>query len=85
MYTYIGHQTPLLSLTHTHTHTHTLTLSPPSLSLRYAADIAYLNLANVLHRNEKSSDAIVPLMLAVEISPDVNVLHYTLGNVYVVS
>ena len=26
----------------------------------------------------------MPLKLAIDISPDVNVLHYTLGNVYVV-
>ena len=62
--------------------------SPPLLSpnaFRYASDVAYLNLANVLHRSHKSSDAIVPLKLALEISPDTNILHYTLGNIYVVS
>jgi tetratricopeptide (TPR) repeat protein len=52
-------------------------------SPRHAADIAYLNLANVLHRSDMSSDAIVPLGQAIEISPDTSILHYTLGNVYV--
>ena len=56
-----------------------------SLSLRHAADVAYLNLANVLHRSRMSSDAVIPLKMAIEISPDINILHYTLGNVYVVS
>ena len=51
---------------------------------RDAADIAYLNLANALHRSHMSRDAMIPLKMALEISPDVNVLHYTLANVYVV-
>jgi tetratricopeptide (TPR) repeat protein len=45
--------------------------------------VAYLDLANVLHRSRISSDAVLPLKMAIEISPDVNILHYTLGNVYV--
>ena len=48
-------------------------------------DIALLNLANVLHRSQHSADALVPLQVAVSLAPDVNVLHYTLGNVYAVS
>ena len=51
---------------------------------RDSADVAYLNLANVLHRSHMSRDAVIPLKMALEISPDVNVLHYTLANVYVV-
>ena len=48
-------------------------------------DIALLNLANILHRSQRSSDAMVPLKVATSLSPNVNVLHYTLGNVYAVS
>ena len=48
-------------------------------------DIALLNLANVLHRSKHSRDATVPLHVAVSLAPNVNVLHYTLGNIYAVS
>ena len=48
-------------------------------------DIALLNLANILHRSQHSTDAVVPLLVATSIAPQVNVLHYTLGNVYAVS
>ena len=52
---------------------------------RRSMDIALLNLANVLHRSHHSEDALVPLQVAVTLAPDVNVLHYTLGNIYAVS
>ena len=48
-------------------------------------DIALLNLANILHRSNHSRDATVSLHVAISLSPDVNVLHYTLGNIYAVS
>ena len=65
---------------------HTCILCPSSLSLhRYAMDIALLNLANILHRSKHSEDATVPLLVAISLSPNVNVLHYTLGNIYAVS
>ncbi len=48
-------------------------------------DIALLNLANILHRSQHSTDALVPLLVATSIAPQVNVLHYSLGNVYAVS
>ncbi len=48
-------------------------------------DVALLDLANILHRSHHSGDALVPLLVATSISPFVNVLHYTLGNVYAVS
>ena len=64
-------------------HVYIFLLSPPTHS--YSMDIALLNLANVLHRSQHSADALVPLQVAVSLAPDVNVLHYTLGNVYAVS
>ena len=70
-----------------HTHFLSLFLSflfslfPP----RFAMDIALLNLANVLHRSKHSLDATVPLHVAISLAPNVNVLHYTLGNIYAVS
>ncbi len=48
-------------------------------------DIPLLDLANILHRSHHSNDALVPLLVATSISPSVNVVHYTLGNVYAVS
>ena len=48
-------------------------------------DIALLNLANVLHRSKHSLDATIPLHVAISLAPNVNVLHYTLGNIYAVS
>lgn len=48
-------------------------------------DIALLNLANVLHRSKHSRDATVPLHVAISLAPNVNVLYYTLGNIYAVS
>ena len=54
-------------------------------SFRFATDIALLNLANILHRSKQSEDATIPLLVAISLSPNVNVLHYTLGNIYAVS
>ena len=52
---------------------------------RYARDIPLLNLANILHRSRRSEQAVVPLLVATGISPDVNILHFMLGNVLAVS
>ena len=48
-------------------------------------DIALLNLANVLHRSQHTHQAVVPLSVAISLSPTISVLYYTLGNVYAVS
>jgi tetratricopeptide (TPR) repeat protein len=41
-----------------------------------------VSLGNILHRTRHHKDAVVVLEAALEISPDLNVIHFTLGNIY---
>jgi tetratricopeptide (TPR) repeat protein len=51
-------------------------------SPRHHRDIAMVSLGNILHRTRHHKDAVVVLEAALEISPDLNVIHFTLGNIY---
>ncbi|XP_074659865.1 tetratricopeptide repeat protein 17-like isoform X2 [Tubulanus polymorphus] len=54
-----------------------LHLSPYSVS-----DIALVSLANVLHRAGRINDAIIANSIALDISPKLVVIHFTMANIY---
>ena len=47
--------------------------------------MALISLANVLHRAHYSTEAAVVVHAALEVSRELNVNHFTLGNIYAVS
>ena len=51
---------------------------------RYQKDVALISLANVLHRAQKSNEAAIVVHAALDISKELNVNHFTLGNIYAV-
>ncbi len=48
-------------------------------------DVALISLANVLHRARFSNEAAVVVHAALDVSKELNVNHFTLGNIYAVS
>jgi hypothetical protein len=52
---------------------------------RMQKDVALISLANVLHRAQKSNEAAIVVHAAIDISRELNVNHFTLGNIYAVS
>ena len=48
-------------------------------------DVALVSLANVLHRSHYSNEAAIVMHAALDVSHDLNVNHFTLGNIYAVS
>ena len=48
-------------------------------------DVALISLANVLHRARLSHEAAVVVHAALDVSRELNVNHFTLGNIYAVS
>ena len=48
-------------------------------------DVALISLANVLHRAHYSNEAAVVVHAAIDVSKELNVNHFTLGNIYAVS
>ena len=48
-------------------------------------DVALISLANVLHRARYSNEAAVVVHAALDVSKELNVNHFTLGNIYAVS
>lgn len=53
-------------------------------SPRYQKDVALISLANVLHRARYSNEAAVVVHAALDVSKELNVNHFTLGNIYAV-
>ncbi|KAK6190158.1 hypothetical protein SNE40_002084 [Patella caerulea] len=53
-------------------------------SPRFHKDVALISLGNILHRARYSNEAAVVVHSALEISKELNVNHFTLGNVYAV-
>ncbi|KAH3890152.1 hypothetical protein DPMN_014224 [Dreissena polymorpha] len=53
-------------------------------SPRHQKDVALISLANVLHRAQKSNEAAIVVHAALDISKELNVNHFTLGNIYAV-
>ncbi|CAD5117844.1 DgyrCDS6590 [Dimorphilus gyrociliatus] len=53
-------------------------------SPRQHKDVALISLANILHRAKRSKEAAVLLHAAIDINSDLNVNHFTLGNIYAV-
>lgn len=49
---------------------------------RYARDIPLVSLANVLHRAGLFNGALVVANMALEISPDIVVIHFTMANIF---
>lgn len=47
-------------------------------------DIAYVSLGNILHRSKYSHEAAIVLEASIDLSSNLNVNHFTLGNVYAV-
>jgi len=47
-------------------------------------DVALISLANVLHRAQKSNEAAIVVHAALDVSKELNVNHFTLGNIYAV-
>ncbi|KAH3890058.1 hypothetical protein DPMN_014127 [Dreissena polymorpha] len=45
-------------------------------------DVALISLANVLHRAQKSNEAAIAVHPALDISKELNVNHFTQGNIY---
>ncbi|KAK3594378.1 hypothetical protein CHS0354_032887 [Potamilus streckersoni] len=54
------------------------------LSPRQHKDVALISLANVLHRAKYSNEAAIVVHAALDISKELNVNHFTLGNIYAV-
>ena len=52
---------------------------------RMQKDVALISLANVLHRARYSNEAAVVVHAALDVSKELNVNHFTLGNIYAVS
>ena len=52
---------------------------------RLHKDVALISLANVLHRSRFSHEAAVVVHAALDVSKELNVNHFTLGNIYAVS
>ena len=52
---------------------------------RMQKDVALISLANVLHRSRYSNEAAIVVHAALEVSRELNVNHFTLGNIYAVS
>lgn len=53
-------------------------------SPRQYKDVALISLANILHRAKRSMEASVLIHAAIDINSDLNVNHFTLGNIYAV-
>ena len=53
-------------------------------SPRMQKDVALISLANVLHRTRYSNEAAIVVHAALDVSKELNVNHFTLGNVYAV-
>lgn len=47
--------------------------------------MALISLANILHRSHLSQEAAVVVHAALDVSRELNVNHFTLGNIYAVS
>ena len=52
---------------------------------RHQKDVALISLANILHRGHFSNEAAILVHSALDLSRELNVNHFTLGNVYAVS
>lgn len=52
---------------------------------RMQKDVALISLANVLHRSRYSNEAAIVVHAALDVSKELNVNHFTLGNIYAVS
>ena len=48
-------------------------------------DVALISLANILHRAHYSNEAAIVVHAALDVSKELNVNHFTLGNIYAVS
>lgn len=48
-------------------------------------DVALISLANILHRAHYSNEAAIVVHAALDVSQELNVNHFTLGNIYAVS
>lgn len=55
------------------------------ICFRMQKDVALISLANVLHRARYSNEAAVVVHAALDVSKELNVNHFTLGNIYAVS
>ena len=53
--------------------------------VREHKDVALISLANVLHRAHYSKEAGLVVHAAIDVSRELNVNHFTLGNIYAVS
>ncbi|XP_071122223.1 tetratricopeptide repeat protein 17-like isoform X6 [Mytilus edulis] len=53
-------------------------------SPRHQKDVALISLANILHRARYSNEAAVVVHAALDVSKELNVNHFTLGNIYAV-
>ncbi|XP_070200043.1 tetratricopeptide repeat protein 17-like isoform X3 [Littorina saxatilis] len=53
-------------------------------SPRYQKDVALISLANILHRARYSNEAAILVHSALDLSRELNVNHFTLGNIYAV-
>ncbi|BFZ05335.1 hypothetical protein BsWGS_08373 [Bradybaena similaris] len=53
-------------------------------SPRLQKDVALISLANILHRARYSNEAAILVHAALEVSKELNVNHFTLGNIYAV-
>ncbi|VDH90415.1 Hypothetical predicted protein [Mytilus galloprovincialis] len=51
-------------------------------SPRHQKDVALISLANILHRARYSNEAAVVVHAALDVSKELNVNHFTLGNIY---
>ena len=51
---------------------------------RMHKDVALISLANVLHRARYSNEAAIVVHAALDVSKELNVNHFTLGNIYAV-
>ena len=51
---------------------------------RLQKDVALISLANVLHRSRYSNEAAIVVHAALDVSKELNVNHFTLGNIYAV-
>ena len=47
--------------------------------------MALISLANILHRGHYSNEAAIVVHAALDVSKELNVNHFTLGNIYAVS
>ena len=69
--------------TFTYLHLHSFIFASFTIFRRYK-DVAFVSLANILHQSHYSNEAAIVVHAALDVSNELTVNHFTLGNIYAV-